>query len=159
MTTGPVLRTVVDSKYLLRAAQPEDYDAIAAVVDDWWGRPVLFALPRFFLDYFHRSSLVATDSEGLAGFLVGLLPEGSDEAHGHLLGIAPRARLTGLAVALQERFFDIARSAGRSKVVGTANPTNTAAVAFFRDLGYTIYGPLPDYNGPGRDAFRLERRL
>ena len=130
MTTGMDLQTTSGSGYLLRVARPEDYDAIAAVVDDWWGRPVLFALPRFFLDYFHRSSLVATDPEGLAGFLVGFLPEGSDEAHGHLGGVAPRARGRGLARAMHEKFSDIARRAGRSRIVGTTSPTNTASVAF-----------------------------
>jgi hypothetical protein len=43
----------------LRPARPADYDAIAAVVDDWWGRPVLSSIPRLFLDHFHRTSLIA----------------------------------------------------------------------------------------------------
>jgi hypothetical protein len=29
-----------------RTARPGDYPAIAAAVDDWWGRPVLGALAR-----------------------------------------------------------------------------------------------------------------
>ena len=46
----------------LRPARPEDYERIAAVADDWWGRPILQVLPRLFLDHFHRTSLVAERS-------------------------------------------------------------------------------------------------
>jgi len=41
-----------------RTARASDYPAIAAAVDDWWGRPVMGSLPRLFLDHFHRTSLV-----------------------------------------------------------------------------------------------------
>ena len=47
-----------------RPAQPADYDAIAAVLDDWWGRPVLGALPRLFLDHFHATSRVIDGAAG-----------------------------------------------------------------------------------------------
>jgi hypothetical protein len=47
-----------DGASLPRQARPEDYDAVAAVADGWWGRPVLASPPRLFLDHFHRSSLV-----------------------------------------------------------------------------------------------------
>ncbi len=42
----------------------DDYDAIAAVADQWWDRPVLASLPRLFLDHFHRSSLVIDGPDG-----------------------------------------------------------------------------------------------
>jgi hypothetical protein len=56
-----------------RPARPEDYDAIAAVVNRWWGRPVLAALPRLFLDHFHNSSLVVDGPDGPMAFLIGIL--------------------------------------------------------------------------------------
>ncbi|WP_018504228.1 hypothetical protein [Parafrankia discariae] len=52
----------------IRVARPDDYDAIAAVADDWWGRPGGAALSRLFLDHFHGSSRVVEDDHGLAGF-------------------------------------------------------------------------------------------
>jgi hypothetical protein len=54
-----------------RPARPEDYDAIAAVVDQWWGRPVLAALPRLYLDHFHSSSLVVDGPDGPVAFGLG----------------------------------------------------------------------------------------
>lgn len=65
----------VSGPYVIRSARPADYDAIAAVVDDWWGRPVLPSLPRLFLDHFHRTSLVAEATHGLNAFLVGPVPD------------------------------------------------------------------------------------
>jgi hypothetical protein len=46
--------------HILRPARAADYDTIATVVDDWWGRPILSSLPRLFLDHFHRTSIIAT---------------------------------------------------------------------------------------------------
>ena len=60
----------------MRTARPDDYDAIAAVVNDWWGRPVLAALPRLFLDHFYRTSLVADGLPGAPG------PEATPLANG-----------------------------------------------------------------------------
>jgi ribosomal protein S18 acetylase RimI-like enzyme len=60
---GPVARTWWgDLPAGLRQARPDDYDVISAVVDRWWGRPILDSLPRLFLDHFFGSSLVAPSS-------------------------------------------------------------------------------------------------
>jgi hypothetical protein len=55
-----------------RPARPGDYDAIAAVVDTWWGRPVAASLPRLFFDHFHRSSLMIDGPGGPVGFHLAL---------------------------------------------------------------------------------------
>lgn len=55
----------------IKQARASDYDQVAAVVDQWWGRPVVASLPRLFLDHFWPTSLVAEDKAGLAGFLIG----------------------------------------------------------------------------------------
>lgn len=57
----------------VHVASPNDYDRIVAVVDDWWGRPVVAGLPRLFLDHFWNTSRVAEDEQGLAAFLVAFM--------------------------------------------------------------------------------------
>ena len=57
--------------HTIRPARPDDYDRIAAVADDWWGRPILAILPRLFLDHFHRTSRVAETAGELRGFVIG----------------------------------------------------------------------------------------
>jgi L-amino acid N-acyltransferase YncA len=36
---------------------------------------------------------------------------------------------------------------------------NTASVAFHRAMGFTVTGPVPDYDGPGVDRIVFERQL
>ncbi len=144
----------------LRTARADDYDAIAGVVDGWWGRPVLSALPRLFLDHFSQSSLVGEDAEGLACFLVGLLTsDAPHQAYIHFVGVAPRVRARGVGRLMYEEFFRVARHANRYSVSAITAPENTASIAFHRRLGFTVSEPIPDYNGPGRDMVTFRRLL
>lgn len=144
----------------VRPARPADYDPIAAVVDDWWGRPILEVLPRLFLDHFHATSLVAEDDDGLAGFLVGFLsPSEPDQAYIHFVGIAPRQRGRGLGRALYEQFFAAAREAGRTRVDAVTSPVNTPSIAFHRAMGFEVGGPVADHGGPGHPLMSFTRRL
>jgi ribosomal protein S18 acetylase RimI-like enzyme len=143
-----------------RPARPGDYDAIAAVVDDWWGRPVLAALPRLFLDHFHRTSLVIDGPAGLQAFLIGLLsPSEPDLAYIQFVGVSPAARGGGLGRRLYEEFFALARAGGRRRVGAVTAPVNSGSVAFHRSMGFTVTGPVADYDGPGRDKIVFEREL
>ena len=144
----------------IRAARPADYDAIAAVMDDWWGRPVRGSLPRLFLDLFYGTSLVADGPAGPAAFLVGILsPSDNRRAYIHFVGVAPQARQLGLARALYEQFFGLARADGRTLVRAVTSPVNTGSIAFHTALGFTVTGPVADYDGPGRDLMVFEREL
>ena len=143
-----------------RTARASDYPAIAAAVDDWWGRPVLGALPRLFLDHFHHTSLVIDGPGGVVAFLVGILsPADPRQAYIHFAGVAPQARRQGLAQLLYAEFFALARTGGRTTVSAVTAPGNSGSIAFHRALGFSVTGPLADYNGPGRDLVRFDRAL
>jgi ribosomal protein S18 acetylase RimI-like enzyme len=149
--------------YQPRTARPEDYDAIATVVDDWWGRPILAVLPRLFLDHFHATSLIV-DGPGSGGpprgFLIGILsPSLPDEAYIHFVGVRPGERRTGLARSLYLDFFEMARQNGRRVVKAITGPVNAGSIAFHQRMGFTVTGPLADYNGPGHDHVVFERNL
>jgi ribosomal protein S18 acetylase RimI-like enzyme len=151
--------TEVDS-YVLRTALADDYDAIIAVVDDWWDRPIVDALPRLFLDHFHHTSLVAEGPDGLMGFLVGLLsPSATEHAYIHFVGVSPTARNNGLARALYSRFFEMAGRDGRRVVRAITSPVNEVSIAFHRRLGFTVRGRVSEYNGPGRNLMVFEREI
>jgi ribosomal protein S18 acetylase RimI-like enzyme len=144
----------------MRAATAADYDAIARVVDDWWGRPVLSSLPRLFLDLFHRTSLVIDGAGGLDGFLVGILsPSQPLCAYIHFVGVSPAARRRGYARLLYQEFFRLARADGRTTVSAVTAPVNAGSAAFHRALGFVVAGPVDDYNGPGRSMLVFERDL
>ncbi|MFA1546829.1 N-acetyltransferase family protein [Actinomadura chokoriensis] len=143
----------------LRPAEPEDYDRIVSVMDDWWGRPIGSILPRLFLDHFHRTSLVAEDGDGLAGFLIGLLSHSMpDTAYIHAVGVAPRLRGNGLARRLYQGFFDLVAAEHRTTVKAITSPQNRGSIAFHTAMGFTLTGPVADYDGPTVDriVFRLQ---
>ena len=144
----------------LRTAEAADYDRIIAVVDDWWGRPLRQLLPRMFLDHFHATSFVAERDGDLAGFLIGFLsPSVRDAAYIHFVAVDPRSRGTGLARLLYERFFGLAAADGRRVVRAITSPVNSGSIAFHTAMGFTVTGPVDDYDGPGSAKMLFERRL
>lgn len=144
----------------VRTARPDDYEAIVSVVDEWWGRPLARMLPRLFLDHFHATSLVAEDDGALAGFLIGFYSASApDRAYVHFVGVSPAARHSGLARRLYETFFAAAAQHGATLVSAITSPANTASIAFHRAMGFTVRGPVPDYDGPGVHRVVFERAL
>lgn len=132
----------------IRAARPDDYDAIVRVVDKWWGRPVATAIPRLFLDHFFTTSAVAESNGQLVGFLVGFMsPSSPTDAYIHFVGVHPTLRGKGLARELYERFFDAARADGRTSVHAITAARNRQSIAFHRRMGFDVSAPLDNYNG------------
>jgi predicted GNAT superfamily acetyltransferase len=150
----------VDHDISVRAAAPADYDRIAAVIDDWWGRPVQYNLPRLFLDHFCDTSFVAEAGPDLAGFLIGFLSASHpDEAYIHFVGVNPCFRGSGLARQLYERFFRLATAGGRSMVHAVTAPVNSVSIAFHTAMGFSVTGPVAGYDGPADRKMVFERRL
>lgn len=144
----------------LRPAEPADYDRIVAVMDDWWKRPIHTSLPRLFLDHFHRTSTVAEHGDELAGFLIGFLsPSASDVAYIHFVGVNPSLRGSGLARRLYQRFFNLAQADHRTTVRAITSPINHGSIAFHTAMGFTVTGPVPDYDGPAADRMVFQRQI
>lgn len=74
-------------------------------------------------------------------------------------GAAPHARRLGYGRLLYQEFFDRARAAGRTFVSAVTAPANQRSAAFHRALGFTVTGPVADYNGPGRHMITFWREL
>ena len=97
---------------------------------------------------------------GLLAFLIGILsPADPRQAYVHFAGVAPQARRQGLAELLYTEFFALARAEGRTTVSAVTAPVNTGSIAFHRAMGFSVTGPVADYNGPGRDLVRFDRAL
>lgn len=144
----------------IRQASPANYDAIAAVINDWWGRPILGSLPRLFLDLFWRTSLVIDGADGPDAFLIGILsPSEPGEAYIHFVGVAPQARRLGYARLLYAEFFLLARADGRRRVSAITAAVNQRSADFHRAMGFSITGPVAAYNGSGQDMLVFDRAL
>jgi ribosomal protein S18 acetylase RimI-like enzyme len=155
------MRNLLEDRGLtVRPARPEDFDAIVAVVDDWWGRPISQGLPRLFLGHFFGTSLIAEHGGELAGFLIGFLsPSKPQDAYIHFAAVAPGWRRTGLARRLYEQFFNHARHDGRTVVAAITSPQNRASIAFHQAMGFTASDPVADYDGPGLDRVVFVREI
>ena len=149
-----------DDGLTVRAARPADYDAIIAVVDDWWGRAMSAGLPRLFLDHFFDTSLIAEHDGELAGFLIGFMSAAQpQQAYIHYLAVAPAWRRSGLARRLYEQFFDRARRDGRTVVKAITSPQNATSIAYHRAMGFTVSDPVKDYDGPSLDRVVFAREI
>lgn len=111
------------------------------------------AVPRLFLDHFHRTSFVAEDDDGRPiGFLIGFIsPSVPDQAYIHFVGVHPDFRGRGIARQLYELFFELARRERRTRVKAITAPINTASIAFHRRMGFSVSEPVADYDRPGVD--------
>ncbi|MDQ1535417.1 MAG: hypothetical protein QOF28_3178 [Actinomycetota bacterium] len=150
----------MDDRYVIRQAAPDDYDVIVSVLDAWWGRPVADALDRLFLDHFFATSSVVEFDGAIVAFLVAFLsPSLPDEAYIHFLGVDPEHRRAGLARRMYEQFFELAARAGRTRVHAITSPVNTGSIAFHERMGFTVRGPIADYNQPDTAHVVFERFL
>jgi ribosomal protein S18 acetylase RimI-like enzyme len=144
----------------VRTARPEDYDTIIAVVDEWWGRPVIPSLPRLFLDHFWSTSRVVEDQRGLAAFLIAFIsPSQPQLAYVHFIGVRPDYRRSGVARRLYEDFARFAVEQGCTELQAITAPANTGSVRFHASLGFTASEPAAEFNGPGRPMVTFRRQL
>ena len=142
----------------VRAARPDDYDRIIAVVDDWWGRPIAGNLSRLFLDHFWSTSEVVEDDGQLIAFLVGFVsPSQPHVAYIHFVGVHPAHRGGGTACELYHRFFQTAATAGCTEVHAVTGSVNAASIAVHRRMGFTASDPIDGYDGPGTSLVTFTR--
>ncbi len=146
----------------IRHAKSSDYGRVIGRINVWWGgREMAPMLPKLFFIHFEGTSFVAEGDDGeLLGFVCGFLSQtADDEAYIHFVGIDPESRGTGLGRALYERFFEEARTNGRSVVRCVTSPVNQRSVAFHESLGFEVERVVEDYDGPGEDRVLLVKRL
>ena len=128
----------------------------------WWGgREMAPILPKLFFIHFEGTSFVAEDSDGrLVAFLIGFLSQtDADEAYIHFVGVTPEDRGDGLGRALYERFFEEARTNGRTVVRCVTSPVNEGSLAFHEAMGFEVERVVEDYDGPGEDRALLVKQL
>lgn len=144
----------------VRPANPDDYDTIVAVVNEWWGREVAAGLPRLFLQHFHSTSLVAERGGELIGFLVGFVsPSRPAEVYIHYVGVQPGHRRSGLARRLYGHFLSQPSVAQCKFVRAVTSPLNVGSVEFHKRMGFEVSDPVVDYNGRGRSMVVFSRTL
>ncbi|WP_051872269.1 GNAT family N-acetyltransferase [Streptomyces sclerotialus] len=176
----------------VRHPRPSDHSVLQGALTDWWGgqggeagaQQRRLLVPRLFLQHFSETSLLVEEpgpagSEGetpggadgavLRAFLIGFLSQTDPgTAYIHFVGVHPEAQRGGLGSALYQRFFDIARGHGRSRVRSVTSPVNRNSIAYHARMGFRIepgdrtedgVAVHSDYDGPGLDRVSFVRDL
>jgi [ribosomal protein S18]-alanine N-acetyltransferase len=132
-----------------------DLDQVLAIEVASYPRP--WHTPHFLdeLAAGHSFPLVALDQEGnVAGYIcpMSLLDEG------HILNVAVRndCRGRGVGRLLVERAVDECRARGAETVSLEVRPSNSAAIALYRSLGFREAGRRKKYYENGEDAILME---
>lgn len=155
---------------MFRAFELHDYDRLVSSIDDWWGgRSVHGLFQRLFVEHFGDTSFVVEDDGEIIGFLVGFLSQSRpDEAYIHFVGVHPAHRRGGLARAMYEHFFELARGRGRSIVRCITSPVNRTSIAYHTSMGFAIepgtgevdgFRVHVDHDGPDTDRVCFVRAI
>jgi ribosomal-protein-alanine N-acetyltransferase len=113
---------------------------------------------RRFLAIATARGVVAEDDGALAGFAIGYL-SGRRTAHVVTLDVRPGHRRTGLGRTLLEELLARLIGAGATRGRLEVSTENAGAIAFYEKLGFQTTHRLPDYYGPGRHAYEMEKPL
>ncbi|MFW6437061.1 MAG: GNAT family N-acetyltransferase [Halococcoides sp.] len=148
----------MSNRPVVRGARRQDLDSVVAVervsFDAPWPREAFAALldaPGF---------LVADRHGAIEGFVVGTLESCSEDPCGHLkdLGVAPAARGRGLGQRLCGVATGRLHDAGADVVGLEVRPSNAAAIACYRAVGFHEEGRESAYYEDGEDALLFVHR-
>ncbi len=92
------------------------------------------------------------DPEPVGSFGVMLLDE---EGWIITLAVLPECRGAGHAHAMMDEALNICRKAGCEQIILQVETINVAAANLYLRYGFRVAGLIPDYYGPGRDAFHM----
>lgn len=129
-----------DASFVVRHAETDDFRPIYTVMNDWWGgRDVRHMLHPFLFTHFRDTTLVIEKDGERVAFLLGFLSQTyPDQAYCHFIGVHPDYRKEGLGRFLYERFFEAARSHGRTIVRAVTSSANTDSIAFHSRMGFEV---------------------
>jgi ribosomal-protein-alanine N-acetyltransferase len=103
---------------------------------------------------------VARSGGKVIGFTVGIVT-GSRNRDAWVLRLRglPEYQRKGIGSALMHRLLLALASIGAGQIFLSVAPGNTAALALYRKLGFTVTAKRGDYFGPGEDRCILRREI
>ena len=75
------------------------------------------------------------------------------------IDVHPDFRRQGIARSLMRRSLEVLTAVGQRRVFSQVGVTNTASIMLHMRFGFKIRHRIPNYYGPGDDAFLLARSL
>ncbi len=116
--------------------------------------------PLLLLDlyYMHKRTFLVAEKNGrIVGYIIARIVYD----RGHIIAIAvhPKYRRCGIGTALMEKIFDIFKEYGIKKVWLEVRVSNSAAIKFYKKLGFYETKIIKHYYRDGEDALVLEKIL
>ncbi len=151
----------------MRDYRPEDFEELWALDQNCFPHDIAYTRDELagFLQMRSAFALIAESDKDrggvrqIAGFIIA---QRTHLTAGHIITIdvSPAARRNGVGTLLLEAAHLRLRSLGCRLVHLETAVNNTAALAFYRQHGYTILATIPRYyESSGIDAFHMMRRL
>jgi ribosomal protein S18 acetylase RimI-like enzyme len=142
----------------IERALPADLEALLAIEAACFSSDRLSR--RSFKRWLRRTDcvfLVARDGAALAGYCLVLLRRGTRLARLYSLAVAPGYQGLGLARRLLQQAERDTRTTGALYLRLEVASSNSAAIALYRQLGYSQFGLYHDYYEDHDDALRMEK--
>jgi len=129
----------------MRIERVVDATAVRAAAELFDEAPLPAATARFLADPTHHLLLAYDDAGRPVGMITGVEtthPDRGTEMFVYELGVAPAARLQGVATALVREMAGLARAAGCYGMWVGTEPDNAAALATYRRAGASEEAPF-----------------
>jgi ribosomal protein S18 acetylase RimI-like enzyme len=104
-------------------------------------------------------TIVAEEEDLVVGYATVFCRRGCHSARIVSIAVLPEFRRRGVAEDLLERIEERARSVSAERLVLEVARSNDPAINLYVRGGFAIVCELPDYYGPGKGAFYMEKRL
>ena len=147
-----------ESALQIEAARPDDLEGLLEIESRCFRTDRLSR--RSFKRWLRRTDcvfLVARDSDGLAGYCLVILRQGTRLARLYSLAVAPDRQGRGVARQLLQQAEIDARATGALYLRLEVAASNTAAIALYEHMGYAQFGRYDDYYEDHGDALRMEK--
>ncbi len=117
--------------------------------------------PRFYIsihEIWPSGFLVAEENGRIVGFIAGVMPHES-EARVLMMGVKRHFRRRGIGRALMNAFINNCALRGAKRAYLEVRVSNTAAIEFYRALGFSAGARYPSYYDDGEDALIMWKSL
>ncbi len=143
----------------VRLATTDDLDALVQLENNFPTDRLNRASFRHLLHHGHADVWVVENGKVLAGNAVVLYRRGAKTARLYSLVVHPSRQRRGIARALLTAAEAAAADRGWGELRLEVRPDNTAAIAFYRNHDYRVWGKLSAFYEDGTDALRMHKRL
>ncbi|HJO94808.1 MAG TPA: GNAT family N-acetyltransferase [Victivallales bacterium] len=155
---------------IIKEMEKEDFFKIRNNLKDYWGeRYKLFEQmhqPLFFYE-FGKTAYIIKESNEIAGYLLGLLPQTSRSAYVHMIAVKEKFQNHNYGKLLYEHFISFSKSQGYKKIKAVTSPSNINSIRFHKKIGMKLIGNknregipvVNNYSGVGDDRVIFEKDI